>query len=77
MGRGVPLSPLIFHGPNSFRFSQELTIFKLTVWDKIFFANTKIIHGVRASLTLALFLRLPVRKDTLFKTVNSEIVYPF
>ena len=74
MGRGVPLSPSIVHGPDSFRFSQEPTLFKLTSWDKIFFANTKTIHVVRASLTFALFLRFPVRKDTLFKTVNSEFV---
>ena len=62
MVRGVPLSPSIINDPNSFRFSQELTFFKVTPWDKIFFANTETIHVVRASLTLALFFRLPVRR---------------
>ena len=41
MGRGVPLSPSIIHDPNSFRFSQELTFFKLTPRDKISFCKYK------------------------------------
>ena len=78
MVRGVPLSPSIIHDPNSFRFSQELALFLNSHHGiRFLFANTKTIHVVRASLTLALILRLPVRKDTLLKTVNSEIVYPF
>ena len=77
LGRAVPPRPSRFRLWFVLFYTNNQVVFQINITETdILKKNFGIANLNCSSQALRVFLRLPSQKDTLFKTLNSKILYP-